>query len=208
MKTSLGLFVILAGFSLLAQAQNCVQLDCNDGYCSFQPNRFKAKFPDGFELKSVAMGHHMKITPPGGNPAATHDCTVVKRLPGITRLDDAELHGWMEIAGKLHATGTLSFEPREGGYLIFSLDEKSLNGSGPFFKSHFGAINLDQAQPPVKVKPPAKLAGTECWKAKASIELSGFTVAIVDSCEGGTSARHARITAISEFSGCEAAYKK
>lgn len=208
MKVALRLIVILAAFAQAAHAQNCVQLNCNDGYCSFEPTRFKAKFPANFEVRSVAIGHNMRIaTDDHGHPAIL-DCSVVTRLPSITSLDRSELLGWLKIAGKLQATGTLSFEPREGGYLVFAPDKDTFSSTGKFFRTYFKDINLDQAQPPVKVKLPANLTKAECWEAKATVELSDFTVAIVDSCEGGTSVGHARIRAISAFSSCVPAYKK
>ena len=208
MKYTLPFIVFLAAFAQVAHAQNCVQLNCNGGYCSFEPTRFKAKVPASFEIKSIAIGHNMRIAALGSDHPATLDCSVVTRLPNVTSLDRTELLGWLKIAGKLQATGTLSFEPREGGNLLFTPDEKTFSSAGEFFRTYFRGINLDDAQPQVKVKLPANLAEAECWEANATMELSDFTVAIVDSCEAGTSARRARITAISTFSSCEPAYKK
>lgn len=208
MKTTLPLIAILTAFTHVAHAQNCVQFNCNEGYCAFEPGRFKAKFPVSFEVESIAIGHNTRIAAPGREHPANLDCSAATRLPSVTSLDETELLGSLKIAGKLQATGRLNFEPREGGNLVFAPDEKTFRNTGKFFRTYFRGINLDEAQPPIKVKLPAHLAKAECWEAKASVELSDFTVAIVDSCEGGTSARRARITAISAFSGCEPAYKK
>lgn len=108
----------------------------------------------------------------------------------------------MYVAGKLQTRGTLRYEPNVGGVLEFRPGREALQAGGPFFKANFGCIKLDEAQPAVAITPPRALAKGDCWQAKATAELSDFSVLIGDTSAAGAHVRKARITQVSGFERC------
>lgn len=183
-----------------AAAQDCLRLICEQGseHCSIKPARLTARMPSGFAVTSV-RGNTLIATL---GDAATANCPVAERLPKGVSLDHASLYGSVEISGQLLATGTLRFEPNDGGELEFRPGMEAFKGTGPFFRANFRRIKLDSAQPAINVVPPRTLAGADCWQAQATAQLSDFSVLVGDSSAAGTYPRRARITAIHGFARC------
>ena len=200
MKLHLLLPILLVGSTQAALAQDCVRLICDKGDdCSIAPSRLTAKFPAGFEIKSI--GSNTKIARRG--EAAILDCRPVNRLSNEVSLDQASMYGNVQIAGTLQATGILRFEPNDGGELDFRPIKETFKSSGKFFRSNFERIKLDGAQPTVTVKPPRDLSKADCWQAYATAELSDFSVVIGDTSAAGTYASRARITGVNTFTKCK-----
>ncbi|WP_458233009.1 hypothetical protein [Roseateles sp. P5_E8] len=182
-----------------ALAQDCIRITCGqDDYCEATPSRLTAALPPGFEIRSIRG--NTKIASQG--EVALLECRPASHLPVGVSADKASIYGSVHVTGKLHASGTLRFEPNDGGELEFRPDKETLQVAGRFFKANFTRIKLDEAQPSVKIAPPKSLAGANCWQAKATAELSDFSVLIGDTSAAGTYARQARVTQVSGFTKC------
>lgn len=183
----------------VALAQDCIRLACAPAdNCEIAPSRLTAKLPPGFDIRSIRG--NTKIANSG--EAALLECRPASSLGTVWSADQASIYGAVRVAGKLHAQGLLRFEPNDGGDLDFRPDRTSLQAGGPFFRTNFARIKLNEAQPSVKVTPPQRLAQADCWQANATVELSDFSVLIGDTSAAGTYARHARITKVSGFHRC------
>ncbi len=198
---ALVLLLVLAAPAQPAYAQDCVRLLCaqgSDDHCAIRPARLTARMPAGFAVTSI-RGNTAVATQ---GDAATATCAPAKRLTQEVSLDRASLYGSVEVAGQLQVSGTLRFEPNDGGELEFRPAREAFKGTGPFFRAHFKSIKLDSAQPAVNVVPPRPLASADCWQAQATAQLSDFSVLVGDTSAAGTYPRRARITAVHGFTRC------
>ena len=199
MNPHLILPILVAASAQAALAQDCVRLICDKGDdCSITPARLTARFPAGFEVKSI--GSNTKIASRG--EAGILDCRPVNRLPNEVSLDQASMYGNVQVSGRFQASGILRFEPNDGGELEFRPIKEAFKSTGKFFRINFERVKLDGAQPPVTVKPPQGLAKADCWQAHATAELSDFSVVIGDTSAAGTYAGRARITGVNTFTKC------
>ena len=193
------LLLSLVASAHAAPAQDCLELVCTQGdECSIPPTGLTAAFPAG--LKITSIGANTKLASHGD--AGILDCRPVHRLPIEVSLDRGSIYGTVQVAGKLEVSGILRFEPNDGGDLEFRLGKEAFRGAGKFFRENFRSVKLDRAQPPVSVKPPKSLANADCWQARATAELSDFSVVIADTSAAGTSARRARIASVKGFTKC------
>ncbi|RYE79796.1 MAG: hypothetical protein EOO80_05485 [Oxalobacteraceae bacterium] len=191
--------ILLLASAQAALAQKCIRIACDQGdYCEVAPSRLTAALPPGFEIRSIRG--NTKIASQG--EAALLECRPASRLPVMVSADKASIYGSVHVTGKLHASGTLRFEPNDGGELEFRPDRETLQVAGRFFKTNFMRIKLDEAQPSVKVAPPKSFASADCWQANATAELSDFSVLIGDTSAAGTYARQARVTQVNGFTKC------
>ncbi len=200
LRGALVLPFIWAASAQPAAAQDCLRLICGQGsdHCAIQPARLAARMPAGFAVTSV-RGNTLIAT---RGEAATASCPPAQHLPREVSLDRASLYGSVAVAGQLQASGTLRFEPNDGGELEFRPGREAFKGTGPFYRAHFQRIKLDSAQPAVKVTPPRPLAGADCWQAQATAQLTDFSVLVGDTSAAGTYAQRARITAVHGFTRC------
>jgi hypothetical protein len=199
MNRHLLISILLLATAQAALAQDCIRITCGqDDACEVTPSGLTAALPPGFEIRSIRGG--TKIDSRGD--AALLECRPASRLEVVVSADQASIYGAVHVTGKLHASGTLRFEPNDGGNLEFRPDREALQGRGRFFKTNFERIKLDEAQPAMKVAPPQSLAKADCWQANATAELSGFSILIGDTSGAGAYARQARITQVSGFTKC------
>lgn len=190
---------LLLAFAQVAMAQDCVRVACAQGdHCEVTPSGLTAVLPPGWEIRSIRG--NTKIATRGD--AALLDCRPADRLAAVVSADQASIYGAVYLTGRLQARGTLRFEPNDGGELEFRPSKDTLQSNGQFFKTHFARIKLDAVQPAVKIAPPPSLAKVDCWQAKATAELSDFSVLVGDTSAAGTYARKARVTQVSGFARC------
>lgn len=191
--------ILLVASAQTALAQDCVRLICSKGDdCSIAPARLTARFPAGFEVKSIGSG--TKIASRG--EAGILDCRPVSHLPNEVSLDQASMYGSVQVSGRIQASGILRFEPNDGGELEFRPIKETFKSTGKFFRRNFERVKLDGARPPISVKPPRDLAKADCWQANATAELSDFSIVIGDTSAAGTYAGRARITGVNTFTKC------
>ncbi len=199
MNRNLLIFALFIASPQVALAQNCIRIVCGqENHCEVTPSRMSAALPPGFEIRSIRG--NTKIASSGD--AALLDCRPASRLEAKVSADEASIYGSVRVTGKLVASGTIRFEPNDGGELEFRTGQETLNAGGVFFKTNFARIKLDEAKPSVKVVPPRHLASADCWQANATAELSDFAVVIGDTSSAGTYARQARIAQIGGFTQC------
>lgn len=191
--------ILLAASMQGALAQDCVLLTCGpDDYCEVTPSRLTATLPPALEIRSIRG--NTKIASRG--EAAASNCRPMNRLPSVLSADEVSIFGSVQVAGNLQTAGVLRFEPNDGGELEFRPAKDAFQSFGRFFRTNFERIKLDEAQPPVTVVPPAALAKADCWEARATAELTDFSLLIGDTSAAGTYVRQARITKVGSFKKC------
>lgn len=199
MNRHLLISALLLASTQAALSQDCIRIACGqDDYCEVTPSRLTAALPPGFEIRSIRGN----TTIANRGEAALQECRPASRLAVVVSADQASIYGSVHVTGKLQASGTLRFEPNDGGELEFRPSKETLQVGGSFFKTNFARIKLDQAQPSVQIAPPQSLAKADCWQANATAELSDFSVLIGDTSAAGTYARKARINRVSGFTKC------
>lgn len=199
MNRHLLLSTLLLASAQAALSQDCARIDCGeDDRCEVTPSRMTAALPPGFEIRSIRgntkIAKHGEVT--------LQECRPASRLAVVVSADQASIYGSVQVTGKLQASGTLRFEPNDGGEFEFRPGKATLQNGGHFFKTHFTRIKLDQAQKFARIAPPRVLAKADCWQANATAELSDFLVLIGDTSAAGTYARQARISGVSGFTQC------
>lgn len=195
----IALCLLLLSYAPAAFSQDCVLVTCGqDEYCEVAPSGLTASLPTGLAIKSIRG--NTKVASRGD--AALLDCRPVSRLPTTVSADESSIYGSLRITGTLRMVGVLRFEPNDGGELEFRPEQGAHPGAGKFFTANFARIKLDQVQPQVRITLPASLAEADCWQARATAELSDFSLLIGDTSAAGTYAQRARITRITSFTRC------
>lgn len=196
------LFLLVACSASCAWADDCVMLVCGAGAagdaCVVTPSQLVATMPRGFAITEIRGNTKVALR----GDAGLAQCRPAPRLAGTVSLDQASLYGAVSVTGTLRVTGVLRFEPNDGGELAFAPAPALFAGTGKFFRSHFRSIKLDEAQPAPTIKVPANLAKANCWTAKATVELSAFSIVVGDTSAAGTYAGKARVTALRDVGEC------
>lgn len=205
-RATLGLaaLLLLADYAHAAPPAACVRVVCTGNgsdtqACTVPTHSLSASLPPG--LRVTAIRGHTGFSEQG--EATGPACAQVVQLEKPLSLDTGSMYGAIQIEGKLSTTGTLRYEPNDGGVLEFRPAPATLRRGGNFFQREFVHLKLDQAKPATTVTPPPALQSASCWQADAALEATDFWVVVGDSSSAGTYVQQRKLTGVRNFRACE-----
>lgn len=205
-RAVLGLTVllVLATHGHAAPPPACVRVVCpgngsDDPACTVPAHALSAALPSG--LRVAAIRGHTGFAERG--EATGPACAAVARLGQPLSLDTGSMYGAVQVTGALSTTGTLRYEPNDGGELEFRPAPATLRRGGAFFQRAFARLKLDEARPATPITPPAALQNASCWQADATLKATDFWVVVGDSSSAGTYVQQRTLSGVRNFRACQ-----